>query len=453
MSVRWTTAVSSSLQKVIGSFSQTRDVISIAVTPQELLAVCYVDEGNKGVDVSYSSELTAELQNFAWLADKSKLLSLLKPLEELFKKEEYAARKTGVLMILVDYAFCEQLEYPLLEPQELEAALAWEVPEHVPWPKESYEYKYLVKNKSRSDATSENQTLKEQSVMTSGQQALEEQQVEIFAVEKQAIACVAAAAESLQWRLVALTVASGATLPVDVGADVENVEFYEEYLQPAALQAKKEKFMVPVQAAEAFLQGKLKVNFLPPCQQLQGTLVETQRFFLGITIVCLTLAMIIGWGAIRYASKQEEAGELLKLKAASFDPWERRMQELSKLRSLEQSLIGETQKLQRQRQCWSKNIAEIGRNMPDAAWLTRLEAQGDYKKKKALLLHCSTVRQEAITELLHNMEASQLYKDVELISTSQRAKPSSAKALAAEQSAKEEILSFNVRASLKEVEK
>lgn len=423
------------LQTILGTWLP-RDVklLSLSISKTELKAVVYVKDDGEGVDFSYSCDLTEEAQNYAWLKDDEALNCALVPLTKLLAKEGYGEEKLKVVVILEDYCFTELLDLPELNKKDLEEALNWEVPEHAPWEKGSFSFQYLVKKSAE---------------MTEGQindgVLAKLQQVYIYAVENVCVELVPKMAKSKNWELVAITVAEFLEQEQNYTQQLSTVDFYQENYTSEQLGVMQAKYAVPIVAVRAYLQGKLNVNFLSREDKRKIFVASYNGLWQALTCCFLGLSMLAGGLSYGYHYKEVKELKELQQKEKHLDIWQERMQETKLLQAKEKRLNQQIKLLETRKVRWSGLLRELGRLVPQGAWLTKMHQQqvDTGSRGVCFLLQGKAQSVELVNKLVQGLEQSKSIQKVELINSDTELK--GGKAVAEEQ-----VTSFTIKAELKQ---
>lgn len=425
------------LQTVLSCWpSKEQELLSISIGRTDLKAVLFVKEGEAGVDFSYSYLLADEAQDFAWLGDAQALEKSLSPLYKALQKEGYIEAKLKAVITLEEYAFSERLDLPELEKKELDEALNWEVPEHIPWAKDSYSFQYAVmklmnvtESQLRSDALAKLQ------------------QVYVYAMENTCIEALVKASKVFSWELVAIAVAEAFSINEQYSEQLSLVDFYEAHYTEEQLAERREIFAVPLITAMAYLDGRLDINFLPREDKYRVKLEGFEGVFKWLSCFCLGASFLLGALAYGYHYQETEQLKALMEKEASMAIWQGRMQELKLMQTKEERLRREIEQLAGRKLLWSSLMKDFGRLLPQGVWLTKVyqQAEGESGNNKgvSIVLQGKALSAELVTQLLQSLEQSKNLHRIELVNSDTETR--GGKALAEEQ-----VSSFTIKAEFKQ---
>lgn len=411
------------------------EILSISIGRRELKAILYVKDKEEGIDFSYSCELPLEAQNFAWIGQDDILTRSLEPLCEVLKTAGYGEEKLKAIITLNDYAFTECLDLPELDIKDLEESLNWQVPEHVPWSKDSYSYQYLVKkSKELTDSQKEESNL------------VNLQQVYVYAIENANVESLQKAVKGYGWELVAVTIEEALHQEEGGFPQAQLIEFYEAHYTAEQLERKQELFAVPIVTAKLYEHGCLKINFLPREEKYRVKLAGSKRIFQEITCSILGMSMLFCAIAYGFYYKDTSKLETLQGREVAMILWKQRIQEIKLLQSKEHRLSQEIRKLEGQRIPWSSIIKDLGRLMPQGAWLTKVNQQagGNTANNKIVWLIFQGKAQniELVSQLVENLQQNKDLQSVELVS-------SGVEAMDDKNMYARQLTSFTIKAELK----
>lgn len=409
------------------------EVLSISIGRTEIKAVVYIKEQEEGIDFSCCYDLGEEARDYSWLGNSQILLKMLEPLAKDLVKAGYVDDKVKVIVTLEDYAFTERLDLPELERKDLEEALNWEVPEHVPWDKGSYTFQYLIK---KSEEVTEGQI---------NDNALAKlQQVYIYAVENMCVEALVEAIKSIGWELVGITVAEALTFEEFI-EQVKLIDFYEAHYTEEQLAGKQELYAIPIMAAMAYGTGRLHINFLPKEDRYRVKLTEYKVVFNSLSCVCLGVSLLMSTLAYGYHYKEDSELEERKMQESNMAIWKERIQETKKLQVKEQRLSQQIKQIEAKKILWSGIMKDLGRLVPQGVWLTKVNQQAEVdaanNKRVRIMLQGQAQSVALVSQLMQNLEQSKNLHRFELVNSGTDAKDG--KGLAEEQ-----LTSFIIKAEL-----
>lgn len=398
------------LQDRIGVWlSKAFEVLSISISRSEVKAIVYVKDDEQGIDFSYSYEMDKEARDYTWLGNTQALEKILEPLAVVLHGDGYTDDKIKVIVTLEDYAFTERLDLPELERKDLEEALNWEVPEHVPWDKGSYSFQYLIKKYGNIN---ESQL---------GNDVLAKlQQVYIYAAENDCVETLLKAINNVGWELVGITVAEALTLGED-SDKMKLIEFYGAHYTEEQLAERREAFIVPIMTAVAYGTAGLAINFLPKEDKYRVRLTEYQEAFKVLSCVCWGVSLLVSGMAYGYHYKEASELEMWQMKERTMAVWKERIQEMKQLQAKEQSLNKQIKLLEAKKLPWSGVMKDLGHLMPQGAWLTKINQQAEMDaeniKRVSIVLQGQAQSSELVAQLLQRLEQSNNLHRIELINS------------------------------------
>lgn len=385
-----------------------KEIISITVSKDHVKAVLYLEDEQQGIDFAYSYELPDELKEFSWMGDDGLTKKAFAKLNLALEQEGYLEEKLPLLIAVEGYAFTEQLELPVLEKKELEEALAWEIPEHVPWDKESFSYEYEV------------EAIKDK---REGGELTKLQRINIYAMENTCLNSLLKLVEIYDWQLLVITAAEAVYWYRVDSNNWCDIDFYERHYTEEQRMELLSKYATPILVAKIYLQGLLQVNFLPQTTRIKAKLTSMQNMLRTLTC-CFSLAVLVcGCGVYGYRYQEQVQLKNIRQKIALMSSWEQRINELHKLQSQEEKLAKEIMLLEKNKILWSVKLKQLGLCMPKGAWLVRVGQQENSSADKSngvfLRLQGKAQSIEAVAQLVKNLEQSKHYTNVELLTTTE----------------------------------
>lgn len=424
------------LQKELCSWLvKEQEVLSISINRTEVKAVVYVQDDGEGIDFSYCRVLEEEAQDYAWLSNEKALEDPFTHLLKALAQAGYSKERIKVVITLEDYAFTECLELPELDKKDLEEALNWEVPEHVPWDKESYSFQYLVK---KTDNVTDGQI---------NDNALAKlQQVYIYAVENACVETLLNVIKNIGWELVGITIAEALALD-EYAEQTKIIDFYEAHFSGEQLAEKRVTYGIPIATAIAYAAGRVYIDFLPKEDKYRTMLADYKGVFKLLSCVCLGITFLMSAMAYGYHYKESRELERWQLKESNMAFWKEHIQKSKQLQAKEQSLSKQIKLLEAKKILWSQVMKDLGRLVPQGVWLTKVNQQEEMDaantKRVRIMLQGKAQSVELVSQLLHNLEQSKSLHRVELVNSGTDTK--SDKVLTEGQ-----LTSFTLKAELKQ---
>lgn len=407
--------INEGLAELLPSFHRkSSEVVSISISKEFVKAVVYIDEVEPGVDFTYSYILPQDAKDFAWIGNVEILKDALARLQSALVNEGYIKEGLKFVITLEDYGFVEQLELPVLEEKELETALSWEIPEHVPWNEGTYIYKYITKKMPD---------------MTTGQdgpsQWVDNLLIMIYAVENVCIENLETLAAANKWGLHMITVAQALQQEdkfVLKSEKIGRLDFYEAHYTKQQQQKLIEEYYVPLLAARQLVNYNSLVNFVSQNQKYKVLLDSYGSIIRMSSVFLLVLAIVAGGSALMVRYWDNHQLVECQKKYLALEVWEQRKAETKILEAKELVLKKQLELLKQEKIQWSKLLKVLGNLMPRGAWLVKLQQGYELNKDKQrisyLTLQGRAQNIEVISELIKNMEGSNEFINAELVSTS-----------------------------------
>lgn len=384
------------VQRLPFVFSKDEELLCINLARNAVQAVVLVRE-DWGVDFcqSYDVSVSDDLESTTGeaLAVKHCLALLKQDLQTAGYGESLQC-----VVALEGNCYREEMEMPLLPKEELQEALAWEVPEHIPWEKESYSYGFRTKV-----------------VADEEENAGGVQKVEVFALQKPIIDEVLESIVKEGWNCVALTVAEALEEQGQENSDFAKVNFYEGFYRPEQLLHLKESYRVCIQLGLDYYLKKIAVDFLPTKQKQSAWLSSKAGILTLISklVLLISMLLIVGANAGKYYASYELNQKQERLEQLS--QWEQRIKDWHSLNKEKQELEKEITALGCQKLYWSKYLQNLADVLPQGVWLTKLQ-QGKQSQGRDYILTISGKAQnsEQLTGLMEALKRIKTFTEVEL---------------------------------------
>lgn len=376
-------------------------VVSILLSNSELKAVVLEQELDLGVGFTYSKRFLEVLEQ-PWYAQELLLEEELEKLKEALEKQEYKLEELSLIVSFEGLSYVELLDMPCLAKQDLEQALAWELPQRLPWEEGSYEYRYLCKPKQKQ----EQETLAKM------------QELNIYCVPKKYL-------EGLHKALQKHGLIPNGIFVTEELADcscydelLTRIDFYESYYNNEKLRELREQYYEPLVAALGYIEKKLSLDFLSKQEQRQSKLKKWASPCRWLALLCFGVS-ILGWG-FAYYWESYEAQRLTDIQGqyAELKPWQEKRAKLESVEKEVQRLKNSLESIEKEQVVWSRVLDEIGRRIPQGCWLTKLEEQQSTNKKpaaKALLLTGKTESPELLLRFVEQLKTVKAFDLVQIV--------------------------------------
>lgn len=380
-------------------FCKEEELLCVNIAKTSVQAIVFVRE-DLGVDFCQSYDVSniddLESADCEALALKQTLTLLKQDL-----KTAGYAESLQCVVALEGYCYREELEMPLLPRAQLQEALDWELPEHIPWEQGSYSYDFSTQNIVNNEEKTNNS-----------------QQIKIYALPKQTVANVLELLREQGWSCLALTVTEAVQELEEESIDLTKVDFYEGFYRPEQLLHLKESYKICIQLGWVYYLKEILVDFLPARQKRWAWLEARAGILTLLSKIVLLLSMLLIVGAnvgkyyASYELKQQQQS------SAKLSHWEQRIKDWQQLDKQKQALQKEISALTSQKLYWSKYLQHIAYALPQGVWLTKLQ-QGKLVEGRdsSLVIWGKAQRLEQLTNLVEALKKSKAFKEVELTHT------------------------------------
>ena len=377
-------------------------VVSILLSNKELKAVVLEQEQELGVGFTYSKSYLEEAEQ-PWYAQEELLDEELGRLKEALKEQGYKPNEVSLIIAFAGIAYLELLDMPCLAKQDLEQALAWELPQRLPWEEGSYEYRYLCKPKQKQ----EQETLAKM------------QELNIYCVPKNYL-------EKLHKALHKHGLIPNGIYVTEELADcsgydevLKTIDFYEAYYNTEKLRELREQYYEPLAVALGYIEKKLSLDFLSKQGQRQSKLKKWASPCRWLALLCFGVS-ILGLGfAYYWESYEAQRFTDVQGQYAELRPWQEKRAKLESVDKEIQRLKNSLETIEKERVVWSRVLDEIGRRIPQGCWLTKLEQQPTNKKlaAKALLLTGKTESPELLLRFVEQLKTVKAFDLVQIVNS------------------------------------
>lgn len=391
--------ISECVSKVPWLSCQGEELLCVNIAETSVQAIVFVRE-DLGVDFcqSYDASSADDFES----AEGEALA--LKQIFTLLKQDLQTAgygESMQCVVALEGYCYMEELEMPLLSRQQLQEALDWELPEHIPWEQGSYSY-----------------GLSTQSIASKDEENNNVQQVKVYALQNESVTNMLELLRGQGWNCLALTVTEALEELAEDSNDFTKVDFYEGFYRSEQLIHLKESYRACIKLGLAYYLKGLAIDFLP-AKQKQKAWLEARAGLMALLsklVLVISMLLIVGANAGKYYASYELNQKRQSLAQLAY--WEQRIKDWQQLEKEKQELEKEIVSLTRQKLYWSKYLQELAGALPQGVWLTKLQQgkQGE-RSDSIVIIAGKAQRSEQLTSLLDVLKRSKLFQEVELTNT------------------------------------
>lgn len=385
-------------------------IISIYIDKTTLKVISLErDEGN-GVGFCYSRSFENINQEEPWYMQQNILKENLEIVQGKLEAEDYVLKNIEFIIVLAGMVYTEQLELPRLNQQELEEAIAWELPQRVPWTKDTYVYRYVNNIKQADKQEAENLAeILEVTIYCLPQNCLEVLQ-EVLSKTN-----ITPAGIFIEEELI--------LAKEDFASTLNEVDFYESFYNTQLMQEKRQMYLSPILGALLYSQNKAKVDFLTFEEQRCFYLQKYSSCLRAIALLFVVLSLsIVGLDEIYKHAALREYKEI-KNKYLEYSPWLKRMDDMKLLDNKLNSLQNLSEVAQNKRISWSTQLLTLGKCVPEGAWLLQVEQKNEAKENKKGIIHLELIGQvenmNVLAKFVKNLKQNGLYDNVEIVKSSQ----------------------------------